>query len=236
MQISNDFANSVCEIYKRNDVVCPPNLHKNVFQTGALDNLDNDPKSTTAKWSFHGTAISLTSHLSSDQMGERSEIISISDTVHKTKVDTLPGEYAIVPPAALQNKFPMVPAVNDAEHLTPGCAGETYVVALEEEKHWLNFVAQIHSEGQLRDGQSVSWSAYHAERHNQIRPNAKVATLPLFTENAHSVAMVKHGMEVVKKAIQHLNPQQVVTLHMMMNFVYTCILSKRFHCCDISLF
>ena len=147
LQISNDFANSLCEIYKRNDVVCPPNLHKNVFQTGALDKLDNDPKSTTAKWSFHGTAISLTSHLSSDQMGERSEIISISDTVHKTKVDTLPDEYAIVPPAALQNKSPMVPAVNDAEYLTHGCAGETYVVALEEEKHWLSFVAQIYSEG-----------------------------------------------------------------------------------------
>ena len=62
-QISSDLANSICKMYRDQGVVCPPNLVKNAFQTGALDNIDSDPKSTAnlAKWSFHGTAISIVS-------------------------------------------------------------------------------------------------------------------------------------------------------------------------------
>ena len=36
--------------------------------------------------------------------------------------------------------------------------------------------------------------------------------MPLFYENAHSLAMVKHGMEVIIKATEHLNPGQIPVL------------------------
>lgn len=36
--------------------------------------------------------------------------------------------------------------------------------------------------------------------------------LPLFLDSAHSVAMIKHSMEIVKDAVQHLNPGQVPVL------------------------
>ena len=35
------------------------------------------------------------------------------------------------------------------------------------------------------------------------------ALLPLFKDNAHSVAMIKHSMTMVQAAVQHLNPGQV---------------------------
>lgn len=43
IQISTDFANNLCEMFKREGVVCPLNLYKKMFQTGALDNLDVVP-------------------------------------------------------------------------------------------------------------------------------------------------------------------------------------------------
>ena len=32
--------------------------------------------------------------------------------------------------------------------------------------------------------------------------------MPLFLENAHSVATIKHSMNVIRGAVQHLNPGQ----------------------------
>ena len=38
---------------------------------------------------------------------------------------------------------------------------------------------------------------------------AIISVLPMFTEEAHSLAMIAHSMKVVKMAIQHVNPSQV---------------------------
>ena len=32
--------------------------------------------------------------------------------------------------------------------------------------------------------------------------------LPMFLENAHSVAMILHSMKIIRDAVQHLNPGQ----------------------------
>jgi len=42
-----------------------------------------------------------------------------------------------------------------------------------------------------------------------IPPPAINALLPLFLDSAHSVAMIRHSMEIVRAAVQHLNPDQV---------------------------
>ena len=42
--------------------MCPPRLRKQVFTPGALDNIDHNPSATTAKDSFHGTAVSVVQH------------------------------------------------------------------------------------------------------------------------------------------------------------------------------
>ena len=45
-----------------------------------------------------------------------------------------------------------------------------------------------------------------------IPPAAINALLPLFLDNASSVAMIRHSMDIVKAAIQHLNPGQTPVL------------------------
>ena len=59
----------------------------------------------------------------------------------------------------------------------------------------------------------VSWSAYHASiQKTEIPPVAINALLPLFLENAHSVAMIKHSMDIVKTSVQYLNLGQIPVL------------------------
>ncbi|QQP53238.1 uncharacterized protein LOC103506659, partial [Caligus rogercresseyi] len=53
------------------------------------------------------------------------------------------------------------------------------------------------------------WAAFHASRQ---QPNAgcicPTSLLPLFMECAHTVAMIRHSMDVVKNAVEHMNPGQ----------------------------
>jgi len=58
----------------------------------------------------------------------------------------------------------------------------------------------------------ISWSAYHAS-HQAVPPTendvALSSMLPLFHNQAKSVAMIRHSMDIVKKAVDILNPGQV---------------------------
>ncbi len=61
----------------------------------------------------------------------------------------------------------------------------------------------------------VSWGAYDASRQQlQNIPASISSLLPLFYDNAHSVAMIKHGMTVLKAAVEHLKPGQISVIAM----------------------
>ena len=55
LQLTNKMANSVCDAYRQNDIVCPPCLKKGLFTVAAADNIDHNLSSSTAAASFHGT-------------------------------------------------------------------------------------------------------------------------------------------------------------------------------------
>ena len=47
----------------------------------------------------------------------------------------------------------------------------------------------------------ISWSAHFATlQDSSRRPPAISGLMPLFHDNAHSLALVKHGMDVIAKA------------------------------------
>ena len=79
---------------------------------------------------------------------------------------------------------------------------------------WLTRVDQLLQKEQL-DKDDTSWSAHFAHLQYSVHhPPTISALMPLFRDNAHSVSMVKHGMDIIMKAIQLVNPGQnsVLTL------------------------
>ena len=62
LELSPQMENSACQQFHRELLVCSPKMRSNVFTTSAIDNIDQNPSSTTAKGSFHGTSISLLQH------------------------------------------------------------------------------------------------------------------------------------------------------------------------------
>ena len=85
--------------------------------------------------------------------------------------------------------------------------------AVAEEYDWLNAVVNALKKENLAKDEWVPWSAYHASiQTTEIPPAAINALLPLLLENAHSVAMIKHSMDIVETSVQYLNPGQIPVL------------------------
>ena len=65
LNLTSDICNAICERFSEYGVVCPPKLHCGVHTSAAVDNIDYNPTSSTAKYSFHGSGISLIKYPSS---------------------------------------------------------------------------------------------------------------------------------------------------------------------------
>ncbi|VDI48086.1 Hypothetical predicted protein [Mytilus galloprovincialis] len=84
----------------------------------------------------------------------------------------------------------------------------SFPAALKGEFKWLKHVAE-NSSVRATVGTNISWSAYHAA----VLPDgnklpAVSALLPLFHEQAKSVAMIRHSLNIIRSAVRKLNPGQ----------------------------
>lgn len=109
LSLSAEMGNRVCNLYRDENEVCPPMMRGNVFTTAAVDNVDHNPSSTTAKNSFHRTSISLFQHLSSETEGVSWNIVSSHKPDHASKT-ILPQNYTDVFPVNCNIKTSPVPS------------------------------------------------------------------------------------------------------------------------------
>lgn len=205
LRLSAELGDTVCKQFHRDQLVCPLKMKAGVFTTAAVDNIDHNPSSTTSKESFHGTSISLVQHPRFTGEGtERSNVNTGSYCYKESKtVGNLPNYYTDILPVTDNIKRSPVPTASvlslNRSDLKQGH---------EEEYNWLENARQS-LDGTTETFENTSWSAYHASR----QPTdgcvmCPTALLPLFLESAHTVAMIKHAMDVVTKAVEHLNEGQ----------------------------
>ena len=98
--------NKVLSHYEQQQVVCPPSLKFNLFTTGAFDNIDHNPSSTTAEDSFHGTGILLFQHKTGEHDGlDQSISTSMSES---KKLSSLPDSYTNIRPVSKFNNSPEI--------------------------------------------------------------------------------------------------------------------------------
>ena len=111
---------------------------------------------------------------------------------------------------------------------------EAVLMATRKETEWLDHTTKHLEENKVTDYENVttlqtktagngkaaskktetmvSWSAYHGERQQHVNTRCHSSLLPLFAECAHSLAMIKHAIIVVMKAVEHLNPGQTAVI------------------------
>ena len=171
LRISAELGNNLCQRYHNDQVVCPPSLKGNVFTTSAVDNIDHNPSSTTAKDSFHGTGISLFQHPScSDDGIDRGTVFTRSSASSTKTVNCLPHFYTNVQSISASVKHSPVSATSIISLQRNG-----YKKHNEEEYRWLESSRKI-LEGNTNID-NISWAAYHAK--NQESQDRFVTTSAL---------------------------------------------------------
>ena len=112
LDISTELGNKICRHYRMQRAVFPPALKGGHFTTGAVDNIDHDPSSTSAHGSFHGTGISLFQHPPADtNFSEVPRVVFTmpDDMATNGTLACLPETYTSIPPATLARQDPCVP-------------------------------------------------------------------------------------------------------------------------------
>ena len=119
----------------------------------------------------------------------------------------LPNDYAIVPSVAFKKQNVSMPEVTNPTVKIEGNLNK----AMAQEKHWLDHAMMLIEKKEVEENDDIAWSAYHASQEDPsdaVLP-ALTQLMPLFYEKAASAAMIKHGMDMLKKATQFLNPGQI---------------------------
>ena len=206
VEVENQLATAVCENIEKNGVVCPAQLRKGLFTVSALDNIDHNPSSTTAKGSFHGTGISLFQFPSMSNVGHCQDGIGMPSPETKRN-HRLPDNFPNVPAVALKKANVAVPKTPNPTKTIEGHLSGAHV----KEECWIEHSLKVIEKEELDQGDIVAWSAYHASLHDvsdDLQP-ALTQLLPLFYEKAATASMIKHGMDVQREATQFLNPGQI---------------------------
>ena len=202
IELEEWIATSVCERFEEDSVVVPAILRKGLFNVGALDNIDHNPSSTTAVNAFHGCGMSLFQFPTKANPGE-----SRCPAPKNTKQHSLPDSYAVVPAVALASNTVSVPKLeNDDVCSIQSCLSEER----SKEEMWLEHALELLTQENLTGVDDLVWAAYHASKQPSTEdPPAVCSLLPLFYEKAATPAMIKHGMDVQRLAIEHINPGQI---------------------------
>ena len=82
-------------------------------------------------------------------------------------------------------------------------------------QQWLEMVRSYIASAQQQDKNKlfISWSAFFASLQQCVpKPLAITSLLPLFRQAAHTLAMVKHGIDIIKNVTVALNPEQMPIL------------------------
>ena len=116
---------------------------------------------------------------------------------------SLPESYTNVPAVTYIVSETVVPQIQYIE--TKGHLEN----AKAEEAKWTKHATALLAKDKPEVDDYVSWAAFHAENQlNPVDPISVVALLPLFSEKSATIAIVKHGMDVLRKITAYLNPGQ----------------------------
>lgn len=195
----------LCKHFQETGIVYPPNLERGIFTTGAIDNIDQNPSSNTAKESFHGTTISVFQHPNKNSK-KKSSFTYFTDVKDDIKLE-LPDYYSLIKPAkSLTSEFSLQ-SVNHNEI--------NYTNAFKNVTKWMdNINSNVNEDGSvLADiDKRLSWSGFNSNNDSFIGPKTISSLLPIINESINSTAMVRHTIDLMRKVVNLANPGQVAVL------------------------
>ena len=162
-----------------------PSYAKDMFTTAAVDKIDHNPSSTTSHDSFHGIAISLVEHSTSEKLGSERAVDTFdpAQCTREKNIAQLLSCYRDVPPVTLPSSELYAPPITDSIQSSP--------------------ITATHGKDLQKD------SLVNVKELLRCHPtNVQLSHFFLcFLENAHSLAMILYSMNVIRSTVH--GPTQV---------------------------
>ena len=196
MAVEEWLANSVSKRFQEDGCVTPVSLRKGLFCVGGLDNLDHNPSSNTATFSFHGTAISIFQFTESENEVERRPVLTIPPLDNEKH--HLPETYATVHPVDFDERLVSVPE-RKVTPIDPSLIDEAKV----GENQWVCHTLSKIKDEDIHASDVITWAAFHSSRQPAANHIPAISgMLLLFYEKQVTPAMMNHGMDVLQQANQ----------------------------------
>ena len=127
-------------------------------------------------------------------------------TPSQTSQHSLPDSYGLVPAVALTAiavHVPIQPVHTRESELLSSCLNE----AQSKEKKCIECALTLVEKDNLTSDDTLVWAAFHTlQQPITVDPPALCALLPLFYEKSATPAMIKHGLDIQRRAIEWINP------------------------------
>ena len=79
---------------------------------------------------------------------------------------------------------------------------------MDEQNQWLLKVQELLKKSDV-GRENISWSAHFASLQNSTQLPEITALMPLYWDYAHSLAMVKNAMDVIRKTTHNVNEDTI---------------------------
>ena len=211
MEVKLDIARAVCARHAEDGcVVVPTNCRMNVFTTHDVDNLDGRAKGNYSMDEFRGYALSVTNHLSHDNLGQKRAPIKLDPTDKSTL--KLPDSYMIQPSVELNQNDIFAPRCATGK-VRPQADVHMHNAEVKDEA-WMSHVSTILKQDSLGTNDIITWSGYNSmlASSESVKPPAEIGVYPLFPHKASSPSSMKHAMHLTMQGTQFLNPGQTSVL------------------------
>lgn len=194
LEIETAITNKICDLYSEDSRICPPNLELNVFTTSAIDNIDHNPSSNGATYSFHGTGISLIQHPTT--LSVRKAQFTLTKQDFEPKPIKLPQNYYKID--HLLDEDGEVPLV-EIEWNTD----KSEFNAIKSVQDWLDSSNNNHDD-------LISWASFHSRQSSPVqRPITNTNMLPLLKDSINSNSVVAHCLNIIMASTSKINPTQI---------------------------
>ena len=167
-----------------------------LFTSAAIDNIDHNPSSNTAKSSFHGTSISIFQHPDSE--------IEIPQANFKSDFNdeqqlSLPDYYTNLPPTT-----------NNSTQYTIQTANMEEIQNVQDKlTQWLHQVTRLCSDEFIDINERLAFSGFHSRTQVKQMIKGLSVLMPLLRDSINSLSMDRHCMDVIIKDINQVHPSQV---------------------------
>ena len=188
------------QILRCSKICMPSTVARNIVTVSAIDSLDHNPSSSTAKDSFHGTGISIFQFETNQDDSFKFELSKTSR--NNESLPSLPSCYTNV---KLTKSIPSTPRIS-----TINSMNSMDLDHFDESKDWFDYIHDHLGDEEMLH--RCNWASFCASQVQNPDSKCSSAMFPLLLDEVATHGMVKRTIDIIDQVHKKLNLDQPLVI------------------------